>query len=43
VLSFRTVTMQSICGALSAYLITGVAFASFFAAIDHLSGGHFSA
>ena len=35
--------MQSIYGALSAYLIIGVAFASFFAAIDHLSGGHFFA
>ncbi len=43
VLSFRTVTVQSIYGAVSAYLIIGVAFASFFAAIDHLNGGHFFA
>ncbi len=43
VLFIRTVTMQSIYGALSAYLIIGVAFASFFAAIDYLSGGHFFA
>jgi hypothetical protein len=43
VLSLRAVTMQSIYGAVSAYLIIGVAFASFFAAIDHLSGGHFFA
>jgi len=43
VLTFRTVTVQSIYGALSAYLIIGVAFAAFFAAIDHLSGGHFFA
>ena len=41
VLPTRTVTMQNIYGAVSAYLIIGVAFAAFFAAIDHLSGGHF--
>lgn len=43
VLSLRTVTAQSIYGALSAYLIIGVGFASFFAAIDDLNGGHFFA
>ena len=35
--------MQNIYGALSAYLMIGVAFAAFFTAIDHLSGGHFFA
>jgi hypothetical protein len=43
VLSTRTVTMQNIYGALSAYLMIGVAFAAFFTAIDYLSGGHFFA
>jgi len=43
VLSLTTVSMQSIYAALSAYLIIGVAFASFFAAIDYLNGGHFFA
>ena len=43
VLAFRTVTTQGIYGAISACLIIGVAFASFFAAIDHLNGGHFFA
>ena len=43
VLSLTTVTMQSIYAALSVYLIIGVAFASFFAAIDYLNGGHFFA
>ena len=43
VLSTRTVTMQNIYGALSAYLMIGVAFAAFFTAIHHLSGGHFFA
>jgi Ion channel len=43
VLSVRTVTAQNIYGAVSAYLMIGVAFAAFFAAIDHLSGGHFFA
>ena len=43
VLSTRTVTMQNIYGALSAYLIIGVAFAAFFTAINYLSGGHFFA
>ena len=41
VLSFGTVTIQSICGVLSAYLSIGLMFAAFFAAIDHLGGGHF--
>jgi hypothetical protein len=41
VLAFGTVTLQSIYGALSAYLIVGLMFASFFAAIYHLSGNHF--
>jgi hypothetical protein len=43
VLSFNTVTIQSIYGVLSAYLIIGLMFASFYAAIDHLGGGHFFA
>ncbi len=43
VLSLTTVTMQSIYAAVSAYLIIGVAFASFFAAIGYLNGGHFFA
>ena len=43
VLAISTVTMQNIYGAISAYLIIGVAFASFFAAIGHLNGGHFFA
>jgi len=43
VLSFSTVTIQSIYGVLSAYLIIGLMFASFYAAIDHLGGGHFFA
>jgi ion channel len=42
-LAIRTVTLQNIYGAISAYLIIGVAFASFFAAIGHLNGGHFFA
>jgi len=37
VLLKRTVTIQSIYGALSAYIILGLMFASFFAAMDHLS------
>jgi ion channel len=43
VLGFGTVTLQSIFGALSAYLIVGLMFASFFAAIDHLGSGPFFA
>ena len=41
VLSFGTVTIQSIYGVLSAYLIIGLMFAAFYAAIDHLSGHSF--
>jgi hypothetical protein len=43
VLGFGTVTLQSIFGALSAYLIIGLMFAAFFAAIYHLSGDPFFA
>ncbi len=41
VLAFGTVTLQSIFGALSAYLIVGLMFAAFFAAIYHFSGDKF--
>jgi hypothetical protein len=40
VLSFGTVTIQHIYGALSAYLITGLMFAAFFAALNSLGGDH---
>ena len=43
VLHFGMVTIQSIFGALSAYLIIGLMFAAFFAALDYLGGGHFFA
>ena len=43
VLAVRTVTIQSIYGALSAYLLIGLMFAAFFAALDYLGGGHFFA
>jgi hypothetical protein len=43
VLSFGTVTLQSIYGALSAYLVIGLMFASFFAAINLLVPGDFFA
>jgi hypothetical protein len=43
VLAYGTVTLQSIFGAFSAYLIVGLMFASFFAAIYHFSGDHFFA
>ena len=43
VLAFGTVTLQSIFGAFSAYLIVGLMFASFFAAIYHFSGDVFFA
>ena len=43
VLTFGTVTLQSIYGAFSAYLILGLMFASFFGAIYHFSGGVFFA
>jgi Ion channel len=41
VLAFGTVTLQSIYGALSAYLVLGFMFAAAFAAIYHLSGDKF--
>jgi hypothetical protein len=41
VLTFGTVTLQSIFGAFSAYLVVGLMFASFFAAIYHFSGDQF--
>jgi Ion channel len=40
-LTFGTVTLQSIFGAFSAYLVIGLMFASFFAAIYHFSGNQF--
>jgi len=43
ILSFATVTGQSILGAISAYLIVGLMFAAFYAAIAQLHGGHFFA
>jgi hypothetical protein len=43
ILSFPTVTGQSILGAISAYLIVGLMFAAFYAAIAELHGGHFFA
>jgi hypothetical protein len=43
VLARPTVTMQSIYGALSAYLIIGLMFAAFYASIEHLGAGHFFA
>ena len=43
VLAKREVTIQSIYGALSAYLITGLMFASGYAAIQHLSESDFFA
>jgi hypothetical protein len=43
VLLKRTVTIQSIYGALSAYIIIGLMFASSFAAVDHLSTTDFFA
>ena len=41
VLSFSTVTIQSIYGAVSAYLIIGLMFAAIFAAIYHFTGHFF--
>jgi hypothetical protein len=43
VLAKRTVTIQSIYGALSAYIIIGLMFSSGFAAVDHLSTTDFFA
>ncbi|HMH93503.1 MAG TPA: potassium channel family protein, partial [Streptosporangiaceae bacterium] len=41
ILSFATVTGQSIFGAISAYLIIGFMFAVFYSAFAQLDGGHF--
>jgi hypothetical protein len=41
VLAFGTVTLQSIFGAISAYLVIGFMFAAFFGAIYHFSGDQF--
>jgi hypothetical protein len=41
ILITSTVTMNSIYGAISAYLVLGIMFAAIYAAIDHLGGGHF--
>ena len=43
VLARPTVTLQSIYGALSAYIIIGLMFAAFYAAIEHLGAGQFFA
>jgi Ion channel len=43
VLSKDEVTIQSIYGAFSAYMILGLMFSSIFSVIDHLGGGHFFA
>lgn len=43
VLARPTVTLQSIYGALSAYIVIGLMFAAFYAAIEHLGAGHFFA
>jgi hypothetical protein len=43
VLARATVTMQSIYGALSAYIVIGLMFAAFYAAIEHLGAAAFFA
>jgi hypothetical protein len=43
ILRWPAVTIQSIYGAVSAYLILGLMFAAIFSAIDHLAAGHFFA
>jgi hypothetical protein len=43
VLARPTITIQSIYGALSAYLIIGLMYAAFYAAIQHLGSGEFFA
>jgi Ion channel len=43
VLSMPTVSVQSIYGAVSAYMIIGLMFASFYAAMSHLESGAFFA
>ncbi|HET7016087.1 MAG TPA: ion channel [Streptosporangiaceae bacterium] len=42
VLLLPTVTLQSIFGAISAYLIIGLMFATFYSAINNLQGGFFA-
>jgi len=43
ILLLPTVTIQSIYGAVSAYLIIGLMFAAFYSAVDYLQGGFFTA
>jgi Ion channel len=43
ILLLPTVTIQSIYGAISAYLIIGLMFAAFYSAISYLQGGLFAA
>jgi hypothetical protein len=43
VLARPTVSLQSIYGALSAYIVIGLMFAAFYAAIEDLGAGHFFA
>jgi Ion channel len=43
ILASTTVTLQSIYGALSAYMVIGLMFAAFYAALDKLGGGGFFA
>ncbi|HEX6521566.1 MAG TPA: potassium channel family protein [Streptosporangiaceae bacterium] len=43
ILASTTVTLQSIYGALAAYMIIGLMFASFYGAMDHLGSGAFFA
>ncbi|MBV9383892.1 MAG: hypothetical protein JOY82_14750 [Streptosporangiaceae bacterium] len=43
ILASSSVTLQSIYGALSAYMIIGLMFAAFYGAMDHLSAGAFFA
>ena len=43
ILLLPTVTIQSIFGAISAYLIIGLMFAAFYSAINDLQGGFFAA
>ena len=43
VLAMGTVTLQSIYGAMSAYLILGLMFAVFYSAMFHLGGDQFFA
>ncbi len=43
ILLLPTVTIQSIFGAISAYLIIGLMFAAFYSAINYLQGGFFAA